>query len=708
MTKLSHSDSISIQLLNYPQVLLLGKNDYELSFSVKNNLESTESFAFKFSSSTSDLTVDKSFTKGIQIQPGETKIIPLLIKPNIEGLTELNVVIFYQKKIEYKSMEWKIRKKVEKSIVTDILVKSDIKYEDLSDFKKKLPKSIILGDIPSLSKSKAKKEVEKILKIKEYEPTTREITKKVIKQVPKTITKQVPEKIIKKVPKVIEEIIPQEPLINSITGKKISRPPLKTTKTVYESVEETVMKTVTETVMEEVTETEVETIVEKDTSQNNPETVGITSKQKDEMLIRIAKGVFNQDPQYAFSIIQKVSDNDLKYQIISQFIPPGIRLDIKNTINTLMGMDLRNHKDSLIELISNSLAGDKPDDAAMIALNIANESKRDEVITNIIFTAASSKPEIASNLIYQLSKKELQHKVLFELIKNWAKNNKNRAIESLKSLISNILSESNTDLIKTCMIFLAYLSNPQSVYDLIEGFEDKDEKSLLIEQLQEYLKVKVQTKKIKLESQEINKLYFTFPAISKNITPAIDYLVELQGNISSNLIEKNLNSNIIVICPFKFDFPLFMNFQQCYVDLLQEIQKSFGFLLFPSKNEFNGEELALFNQLLNDFIKKQPKNHPSPFVIINLDLIPHFSKPTIFLGDNGDTLVKDIYSNLKENFGSEVNIMVSNSFFNQGKTFSILKNILSEPNFRICNVVLTYNFLNEYKLLKTFFKAITS
>ncbi|MHA1766042.1 MAG: hypothetical protein ACTSVK_07240, partial [Promethearchaeota archaeon] len=516
MTKLSHSDSISIQLLNYPQVLLLGKNDYELSFSVKNNLESTESFAFKFSSSTSDLTVDKSFTKGIQIQPGETKIIPLLIKPNIEGLTELNVVIFYQKKIEYKSMEWKIRKKVEKSIVTDILVKSDIKYEDLSDFKKKLPKSIILGDIPSLSKSKAKKEVEKILKIKEYEPTTREITKKVIKQVPKTITKQVPEKIIKKVPKVIEEIIPQEPLINSITGKKISRPPLKTTKTVYESVEETVMKTVTETVMEEVTETEVETIVEQDTSQNNPETVGITSKQKDEMLIRIAKGVFNQDPQYAFSIIQKVSDNDLKYQIISQFIPPGIRLDIKNTINTLMGMDLRNHKDSLIELISNSLAGDKPDDAAMIALNIANESKRDEVITNIIFTAASSKPEIASNLIYQLSKKELQHKVLFELIKNWAKNNKNRAIESLKSLISNILSESNTDLIKTCMIFLAYLSNPQSVYDLIEGFEDKDEKSLLIEQLQEYLKVKVQTKKIKLESQEINKLYFTFPAISKN------------------------------------------------------------------------------------------------------------------------------------------------------------------------------------------------
>ncbi|MHA1511586.1 MAG: hypothetical protein ACTSRX_07700, partial [Promethearchaeota archaeon] len=131
--------------------------------------------------------------------------------------------------------------------------------------------------------------------------------------------------------------------------------------------------------------------------------------------------------------------------------------------------------------------------------------------------SANLKPQIASNLIYQLSKKEMQQQILFELIKGWAKNDKKRATESLKSLISNILSESNTELIKTCMIFLAYLTDPQSVYDLIDGFDSRDEKSLLIEQLQEYLKIKVQTKKIKLESQEINKLYFTFTAISKKL-----------------------------------------------------------------------------------------------------------------------------------------------------------------------------------------------
>ena len=161
-----------------------------------------------------------------------------------------------------------------------------------------------------------------------------------------------------------------------------------------------------------------------------------------------------------------------------------------------------------------------------------------------------------------------------------------------------------------------------------------------------------------------------------------------------------------MICPFKFDFPVFMNIQRCYVELLQETQKTFGFLLFPSKENYNEEELKHFTKILNNFIANQSKTHPSPFVVINLDLIPYFSKPTIFLGDNGDPLVKDIHSKLKDNFNAEVNLMMNNSFFSQGKSFTDVQDILKEPKFRICNVILTYNFLNEIKLLKTFLKAI--
>ena len=703
MAKKSHSDSISIELLNYPQSLLLGNQDFELKFSVKSNSETKESFAFKFTSTSSDISVDKSFLKGSSLNPGETKIVPVLIKPRIEGLTDLNVIVYHQKKIEFKTMDWKIRKNVEKSIVSKIIGISKISHEDLISFKKKLPKSLMIGGIPSLSKSKAKKEIEKVKKIPSIKVHTREIKREVITQIPKTITKQVPEKIIRKIPKVIEEIIPQQPLINAITGKEIKRPPLKITKTIYESVEETVMKTVTETVFEEKIETKVETIEEPS---HQPVKGEITLEQRDDVLSRVAKGVFNQDPQYAFEIVQMISDTNKKYSLISQFVPPGIRLDLKTTIEVVMGLDLDAQKESLIELIANSLAADKPDEAAMIALNIDNVAKRDTIITNIIFTSANLKPQIASNLIYQLSNKEMQQKVLFELIKGWANKDKKRAIESLKSLISNILSESNTELIKTCMIFLAYLTDPQSVYDLIDNFDSKDEKSLLVDQLQEYLKIKVQTKKIKLDSQEINNLYYTFTAISKKITPSIKYLVELQGNISSNLIEGKTTSNIIVICPFKFDFPLFMNIQRCYVELLQETQKTFGFILFPSKENYNEEELKHFNNILDNFIKNQSKPHSSPFIIVNLDLIPYFSKPTIFLGDNGDPLVKDIYSKLKENYNDEVNLMLNNTFFSQGKTFTDLQGILKEPNFRICNIILTYNFLNESRLLKTFFKAI--
>ncbi|MHA1562809.1 MAG: hypothetical protein ACTSPA_11865, partial [Promethearchaeota archaeon] len=208
------------------------------------------------------------------------------------------------------------------------------------------------------------------------------------------------------------------------TGKKIKRPPLKTTKTVYDSVEEIVMKTVTETVYEEKIEIKVEII--EDTSRP-PEKGEISLEQKDEMLSRVAKGVFNHNPQYAFEIIQTISDPNKRYPLISQFTPPGIRLDSKTTIEAVMGMDLGSQKESLIEIIANSLAADKPDEAAMIALNIDNVQKRDAIITNIIFTSANLKPQIASNLIYQLSKKEMQQQILFELIKGWAKNDKKRA-----------------------------------------------------------------------------------------------------------------------------------------------------------------------------------------------------------------------------------------------------------------------------------------
>ena len=78
------------------------------------------------------------------------------------------------------------------------------------------------------------------------------------------------------------------------------------------------------------------------------------------------------------------------------------------------------------------------------------------------------------------------------------------------------------------------------------------------------------------------------------------------------------------------------------------------------------------------------------------------------MGDNGDPIVTEITSRLQEYFKDEVNLMFNDSFFNQGKSFKDLQNVLEEPNFRICNIVLTYNFLNELKLLKTFFKAILS
>ena len=155
-----------------------------------------------------------------------------------------------------------------------------------------------------------------------------------------------------------------------------------------------------------------------------------------------------------FQILKKISDPNLLHAGAIQLISICISIDPKLALNVVMELPESN-RDQYYELIAEGIALDNPQDAAMAALNISDENKKETVLTEIIFGIADQFPDIASNLVYQINNETIRLKVLFEVVKKIANINKNQAVESLKNVISNVLSGANIDFIKKCAVFFS-------------------------------------------------------------------------------------------------------------------------------------------------------------------------------------------------------------------------------------------------------------
>ena len=228
------------------------------------------------------------------------------------------------------------------------------------------------------------------------------------------------------------------------------------------------------------------------------------------------------------------------------------------------------NRDQYYELIAEGIALDNPQDAAMAALNISDENKKETVLTEIIFGIADQFPDIASNLVYQINNETIRLKVLFEVVKKIANIDKNQAVESLKNVISNVLSGANIDFIKKCAVFLAYLTSPQAVFELVESFGE-NEKSFLIDQLRDYLKIQVEEKKIKIEFTPIGEMTYTFTGCVSVTGRAIETLAQLGGTLSANLLTDERKPSALFLNLFSFSFQYASGFQQAEFGFAERI-----------------------------------------------------------------------------------------------------------------------------------------
>jgi hypothetical protein len=95
----------------------------------------------------------------------------------------------------------------------------------------------------------------------------------------------------------------------------------------------------------------------------------------------------------------------------------------------------------------------------------------------------------------------------------------------------------------------------------------------------------------------------------------------------------------------------------------------------------------------------------NPILILNLDFIPYIGKPTIILSSEPKSN-QFLVSKINKTLGNKVDIKTNNSLFEGGKIKEFLNQLFSTNNDNIVNLVLSYEFLNNYELFKDFILSL--
>ena len=90
---------------------------------------------------------------------------------------------------------------------------------------------------------------------------------------------------------------------------------------------------------------------------------------------------------------------------------------------------------------------------------------------------------------------------------------------------------------------------------------------------------------------------------------------------------------------------------------------------------------------------------------MNIDFIPYLGKPTIILSFE-DNHLGNLKTKIEKRMNQKADIIVDDSIFKGGESIETLKNVFYGNNFKLANLVLSYEFLNDYDVLKMFIQSL--
>ncbi len=432
----------------------------------------------------------------------------------------------------------------------------------------------------------------------------------------------------------------------------------------------------------------------------------------DKYLKNLAKGYLSiSKPLRALELALMLSKKKEQTEFYFNLIRAYALKNFDSTLQIVNNLTDLNSKQQLLKFLAEDQVFINPEQALKIGVLIQDPSTRENLLINISSKIIESNPLLALKLIGLIEDDILKIKILF----NIAKKLKEQDVRSELVIVLNLLIEKILKLLKTnykkqiyklfkdAITLVAEIEGPAKAHSIIENLSIQELKDKISKDLFDDIYVMVDEIRTKTESKLIFSQYYLLNIFSSSINKEIKNFSLNGGNISNNIFTNDFNFTIAFLSLFSFDFSIFPILDRVYNDIKYSLKKSIAYFVFPSKANYNENELRTLQTSLKQFFKNI-NNAPGQVFVFNLDFIPYLGKPTIIISD--EVGLEAIFHSKIKKIGESINLIVDDSFFKGGKIIDYLEEIFPSHKCRIINLVLSYEFINDYNIFKTFIQSL--
>jgi hypothetical protein len=257
---------------------------------------------------------------------------------------------------------------------------------------------------------------------------------------------------------------------------------------------------------------------------------------------------------------------------------------------------------------------------------------------------------------------------------------------------------------KETICILAELDCPETADKIIAEISSEELRENIAKDLVNEIYEMVEEKKTKIEPIGQFSQFYILNTCTSKVSNEIETFSLIGGNVSNNVLAGNFNFNIALISLFSYDFSIFPIIDRVYSELAYNSDKSIAYYIYPSISDHNEEEVRIIQRTLKRFV--QPERITNQVRIFNLDFIPYLGKPTVILSSISEDL-NNIKSKIISNLKDSVNVIIDDDLFKGGKTVDTLTSIFYGNQFKIVNLVLSYEFINDFDIFKNLIQSLT-
>ena len=432
----------------------------------------------------------------------------------------------------------------------------------------------------------------------------------------------------------------------------------------------------------------------------------------DKYIKNLAKGYLSaNNPLRALELALTLSNKNEQISLYLNLIRSYGSKNLDSSLQIVNNLNDSANQQKLLEFLALDQITINPEQSLRIGVTIKDSSIKEKLLITIFSRIIESNPLLALKLIGLIEDNVLKIKILF----NIAKRLKEQDVGSELVIVLNLLIEKILKLLKTryekrsykmfknTISLIAEIESPAKADSIIQNLTIQDLKEKISKDLFSTIYKMVDEIKTKIESKLVFSQYYLLNTYKSTINNEIKNFSLSGGNVSNNVLVNDFNFSIAFLSLFGFDFSIFPILDRVYNDIKYSQKKSIAYYVFPSKASYDENELRTLNSSLKQFFKNI-NSTPGTVSIFNLDFIPYLGRPTVIVSDDAG-LESSFLSKVKK-IGESINLIVDDSFFKGGKITDYLKEIFPSNKCRIINLVLSYEFINDYNIFKTFIQSL--